>query len=152
MPLLQSIGGGRQLKECCLTGYTRPRELKTQGKAGFWERRHNGAHWVTQPSEAPTTASVRGFVEGAFLVRPYVRTRDKPSLKGRFYGPKEPMAESNNNHCAQNQTFGVLLGTRTWYMSRRLRLWGPLGREFHLNKLPVINVRRLLIRRSRLDW
>lgn len=44
------------------------------------------------------TASVRGFVEGAFLVKPYVRTRDKPSLKGRFYSPKEPTAENDNSH------------------------------------------------------
>lgn len=33
------VEGGRKLKECCTTGYTRPREIKTPGKARSWKRR-----------------------------------------------------------------------------------------------------------------
>lgn len=70
------------------------------------------------------TASVRGFVEGAFLVKPCVRTRDKP-IKGSFYSP-------NNSHCGTEPNLWSLTGDTDVIDEQEIETRGLVGQELRL--------------------
>ena len=76
-----------------------------------------------------------------------MRTRDEPSLKGRFCSLKEPGAESgNNSHCDIEQNPRYLAGDRDVYIDEQEMDTVKTVRPYiSLRELSFIKVKYLLI-------